>query len=209
MRRMSDLQRVADRLRDVRPEYIVATAALLLLLVDTFIKPLSVVAVGLLVVALSPWLFKFMKTLELPGGIKIEFREKLEKVTEEAREAGLLNPQTTETRTYEALYNEDPTLALAGLRIELERRIRELVKVADMGEHRVGILRQLNLLRDRQILDPREVGVISDLVPLLNSAVHSEEFGREAADWAMHIGPALLAGLDRKIAEIDKGGVPN
>jgi hypothetical protein len=39
----------------------------------------------------------------------------------------------------------------------------------------------------------------------LNKAVHSEEYSREAAGWAMQVGPELLAGLDRKIAERKKG----
>jgi hypothetical protein len=31
--------------------------------------------------------------------------------------------------------------------------------------------------------------VIADLLPLLNKAVHSEEYSREAAGWAITIGP--------------------
>ena len=34
---------------------------------------------------------------------------------------------------------------------------------------------------------------------LLNSAVHGAEVDRRAADWAIEIGPKLLASLDDKI----------
>ena len=95
------------------------------------------------------WLIKFMKTLELPG-IKVEFRDQLERVTERAKDAGLLSEPVSKTEqrpTYEVVYNTDPTLALAGLRIELERLLSELAVVAGLGKPRGGIGHQINLLQ--------------------------------------------------------------
>lgn len=50
--------------------------------------------------------------------------------------------------------------------------------------------------KDGKIINDSEL----DLVPLLNRAVHAEEFSGEAADWAIQVGPSLLAGLDFRIA---------
>jgi hypothetical protein len=198
------VKQVRAWLASVRPQHVIAVAVLLLLIFDTFVKSLSAVALGLIVVALSPWLIKFMKTLELPGGIKMEFRDQLERVTERAKEAGLLDeagPPAEKRTAYEAIYNDDPTLALASLRIELERRIRELGKLSGFEQRRGPVLQNVRLLRNEGVLQAGEAGAIEDLMPLLNKAVHSEEFSREAAGWAMQVGPRILAGLDRKIEE--------
>jgi hypothetical protein len=45
------------------------------------------------------------------------------------------------------------------------------------------------------------------LLPLLNRAAHSEEYSKEAADWAITVGPKLLAGLDEKA--VAAGGKPD
>jgi hypothetical protein len=204
MHRLITTAQIRGWLARAQPQHVIAVAALLLLIFDTFIKSLSAVALGLIVVALSPWLIKFMKTLELPGGIKMEFRDQLERITERAKEAGLLDevePLAEKRTAYEAIYNDDPTLALASLRIELERRIRDLGKLAGVEQRRGPVVQNVKLLRDTGALHADEAGAIEDLMPLLNKAVHSEEYSREAAGWAMQVGPELLAALDRKIAE--------
>jgi len=55
MYRSITLERVRGWLARAQPQHVIAVAALLLLIFDTFIKSLSAVALGLLVVALSPW----------------------------------------------------------------------------------------------------------------------------------------------------------
>jgi hypothetical protein len=61
------------------------------------------VTLGLLVLAILPWLAPFVKSLELPGGWKIEFQE-LKKATEEARSAAASAQRKAE-------FVEDLTLA--------------------------------------------------------------------------------------------------
>jgi hypothetical protein len=202
----ADIEQVRASIAMAKPQHIIAVAASILLIFDTFIKSLSVVALGLAVLALSPWLIQFIKTLEL-AGIKFEFRDQLEKVTERMSTAGLLSePEETDQRpTYEEVFNTDPTLALAGLRIALEQRLRDLFEAAGSQRPRGGLVFQINRLGDLGVLDTDQISAIADLMPLLNKAVHSEEYSREAAGWAMSVGPALLAALDHKIAALKKG----
>ena len=47
-------------LRLLTPQAVIAAIATLLLIVDTFVKPLSTVALGLIVVGLSPWVVKYV-----------------------------------------------------------------------------------------------------------------------------------------------------
>jgi hypothetical protein len=203
MRRVFSAAQIRGWLGKAEPQHVIAVAAVLGLIFDTFIKPISAVALGLIVLALSPWLIRFLKTLEMPG-VKLEFREQLEKVTERAEDAGLLAEpdRAVEARpTYESVYNTDPTLALAGLRIELERRLGELAAISGLTAPRRSIGHLIRILNEAGVLDRDEASVIADLLPLMNKAIHSEEYSREAPGWAIQVGPELLAGIDRKIAE--------
>lgn len=82
-----------------------------------------------LVIAVLPWLQPLFKSVELPGGLKVEFHE-MQKVSEKARAAGLLNPVEGAAQagdfSFQLVAKSDPNLALAGLRIELEKRLQAL-----------------------------------------------------------------------------------
>ena len=78
--------------------------------------------------AILPWLGFIFKSVELPGGLKVEYPA-LEKASEDAAKVGLLGaPRKREESPYLAIAEQDPNLALAGLRVEIERRLREIAK---------------------------------------------------------------------------------
>src|SRR5436190_5538882 len=84
----------------------------------------------LLMVAAIPWLLPLFKSVELPGGLKLEFQD-LQASEKRAAEAGLLDepPQTPDhAYSFQVVADEDPNLALAGLRIEIERRLGRLAE---------------------------------------------------------------------------------
>jgi hypothetical protein len=91
-------------LKSLPPQKILAGIAIALIVFDLFVKPLIAVSLGLLAIAflaLSPWLQRlpnFLKTAELPGGFKFEFRESLEEAEREAGDAGLLAEPQEEQR---------------------------------------------------------------------------------------------------------------
>ncbi|CAN7585318.1 DUF4145 domain-containing protein [Bosea sp. LjRoot237] len=195
-------------LSDAQPQHWIALFAVVLIIIDSFVKPLTLVALGLSVLAVLPWLLRFVKRLELPGGVSVEMQQ-LEEVAEKAKDAGLLPHEPADrvpTPAYQAVFNDDPILALAGLRIELERRLNALFLKSDWeqgktpsGSSRPMLPQQVRWLRSKGVLTPQEASVISDLLPLLNAAVHSRELTPEAAKWAMDNGPSLLASLDKKV----------
>jgi hypothetical protein len=194
-------------------QLLIPLVAALLIIEDTFFRPLSTVSLGLTVLALSPWLLESIKSFELPGIGKLELREKLDRLTEEAKESGLLaEPEGAEKpATYETIYSDDPTLALAGLRIELEKRINQLSQLAGLvGDNRPrgNVLAKARALQENRVLSTDEFHVFLDLIPLLNEAVHAGEYNLRAADWAIQTGPKLLAGLDHKIATLKHAASP-
>jgi hypothetical protein len=172
------------------------------------------VTATLLLVAVLPWLQSLFKSLELPGGVKVEFQE-LNEVAKRADAAGLLaapgTPQQAPEYSFIQVATTDPNLALAGLRIELERRLEQLARLRGRGEAPMGIGRLLAYLNLNQLIGGAERSVLSDLVTLLNSAVHGAKVDPQATEWALDIGPRILKALEERATTVDfryKGIVP-
>jgi hypothetical protein len=184
--------------------HIVISAVALLAAIGHILLPgvkIDAITVALLLVAVLPWLGFVFRSVEFPGGLKVEYRD-LEKLREDAARAGLLSapPSKVEEPPYLTLAQQDPNLALAGLRIEIERRLREIAKRRGLQGERLGIRQLLRLLRDHQAISRQEDSVLSDLIGLLNDAVHGAEVDSRAVQWAIDVGPRLLTTLDERIS---------
>jgi len=164
------------------------------------------ITLTLLVVSIIPWLAPLFKSLELPGGWKIEFQD-LQKAKAKAGDAGLLDTEVKDMDedqfSFQTVANTDPNLALAGLRIEIEKRLVKFAESRDLKVGRSGLSKLLRDLNGRQLINGTERSVLSDLSSMLNSAVHGAEVDQRAAEWAMDIGPQILAALDKRISSED------
>lgn len=183
--------------------HIVITSGAILLALGHTIYPsvkFDAATLTLLLIALLPWLGFIFKSIELPGGLKVEYPE-LEKASQDAARVGLLSEplQKLEEPTYVAVAEQDPNLALAGLRIEIERRLRKIAQNRGLRGERFGIGQLLQLLRSKEAISRNEDSVLSDLIRLLNNAVHGAEVDPRAAEWAIDVGPRLLAALDERV----------
>lgn len=163
------------------------------------------VTVALLVIAMLPWLAPLVKSVELPGGLKIELQD-LKQVESRANTAGLLAVEAAlaeEARfAFEAVAAQDPNLALAGLRIEIEKRLQTLARAHQLNTGRpMGVGQQLRALTKAEVLTGEERAVLADMTNMLNAAVHGADVGADAAKWAIGVGPRLLTSLDERIAE--------
>jgi len=159
----------------------------------------------LLIVAVLPWLSSLFKSIELPGGLKVEYRD-LEKIEERARKSGLLaeKPEVSGSGyAFQAVATSDPNLALAGLRIELEKRLVRLAQSRDVVVPRTGLNQLLRLLNERELIGGTERALLSDLTTLLNSAVHGATVESSAVQWALEIGPQILEALDKRTESRD------
>ena len=160
------------------------------------------ITVAMVVVSIIPWLAPLMKSVELPGGAKIEFRE-FEKAQEKAEKVGLLSKEV-ETRqipdhTFLMVAEEDPILALAGLRIEVEKRLRTIADRQGIPTQHKGVGQLLRLLSENNLLSNEERSVLMDMVDLLNGAVHGKDVDDRTAQWALDVGPRILKGLDERL----------
>jgi hypothetical protein len=70
---------------------------------------------------------------------------------------------------------DDPNLALAGWRIDLEQTLRDLAEHYGIQERRAGVGQLLRLLSQREVLNPGAIPRLEDLLSLANQAVHGAQ----------------------------------
>ncbi len=160
--------------------------------------PIDAITLGLIVIAVVPWLAPYFKSLEFPGGLKVELRERLEKAANLAEQAGILAPPANIAVTAHAsaspiLYS-DPNLALAALRIEIEKRLRTLAEKNNLPIKNLS--KMLYDLTERNVLGKDAYYALQDMIKVLNRAVHGARVNPDAAHFANTIGPRLLKHLD-------------
>ena len=157
------------------------------------------VTISLLLVAAIPWLGRFVKTLELERVGKVEFRD-VQRIEKQAAAADLVAPdQAPNPEAAKDLENvADPNLALAGIRLALERKLLELADAAGLKTTRRGVYLLAELEGVDAIFSP-EFFVFRNFFSLLNSAVHGATVDRAAADKALTMGRNLLESLDERI----------
>lgn len=192
-------------MKEIRRTQILITLVAIVVAIVHVVFPsvtIDAITIFLLVLALLPWLIPLVKSLEFPGGWKVEFQE-LEKAKSKAEKAGLLSSKNKKMKapsySFESILDKDPNLALAGLRIEIEKRLVQIAKLNNLDVSRASIGQLLRLLSQEQILTPEEGSALADMSGLLNSAVHGANVDVRATNWAMEVGPKLLQSLDEKI----------
>jgi hypothetical protein len=179
---------------------IVALGAILARLIWPNLK-VDAITLGLIIVAVLPWLSTIIESAKFPGGWEIKFR------TIELAGRKVIESSTAEVRApersapaYLEMARRDPNLALAGLRIEIEKRLRMLA-----GKHRMNVegslMRIFHALRELGVLSEDSIDGLQDLIMAGNDAVHGAKVEEAVADWAFEYGPQVLAVLDSKLGE--------
>jgi len=160
------------------------------------------IALAIIAFAVLPWLALLVRTLEFPGGWKVEFKD-FENIAMQAKAAGLLSDEPVvnkEAYSFQLAAMHDPILALAGLRIEIEKRLSQLVnKYANKKQQKLSVGKALRVLEEIEVLQPYESSTLADMTSLLNAAVHGDEVDPRAAAWAIDVGPRLLRSLDERM----------
>jgi hypothetical protein len=161
----------------------------------------DVITLGLIIVAILPWLSTIIESAKFPGGWEVKFRT-IQSAGRKVIESSKADVQAAQPPrpAYLEMARSDPNLALAGLRIEIEKRLRFLAE-----KHRMevdgSLLRLFHTLRERGVLSEDSIDGLQDLIMAGNSAVHGAKVEEAVADWAFEYGPQVLAVLDSKLGE--------
>ena len=168
--------------------------------------------IALIVILIFPWLLPYIKTAKLPGGIEITTREvqQLEEVTQRSAigtipvatrppEAPPLPSPRTPQPTRSILFRADPNLALASLRLDIERKLREIALRRGFDVARLPLRQILNILYTEKVIGSSEFESLSMIISLGNKAVHAEKVDSALALKVLDIGDLALQYLDSKI----------
>lgn len=176
---------------------------------------IDAISLGLIIVAILPWLSSLIESAELPGGWKIKFRdieragakitaeEEIPSTTTTSTTTTTLPPEALESKTKLSFFDvidRDPNLALVGFRIEIEKRIRTLSEIEGLRINQ-PLSRLLRELNQRGVLSQMVFSGLQDIVSAGNQAAHGAKVEPSVTDWAFDIGPNILSAMDRKIEE--------
>jgi hypothetical protein len=154
-------------------------------------------------------LLPFAKSISLPGGVSFELKDV--EPAKEAVQAAISDAATgreevsvarkTERPAYwRALLSDDANIALAGLRIEIERRMLELAEKTGATPVRpMGLGELIRILLEKGILSRDEEAAIRAVLDVCNRAVHARTISPEAAQLAADLGDQVLRILDSKL----------
>ncbi len=185
-----------------KTQYAITISALLIAGAHLIWPKISIdaITIALLIIAVSPWLAPFFKSVELPGGIKVEFPE-LERVKKEAEAAGLI---TDKPKIIESRYNfldvadSHPQLALVELRIELEKALKSLAESNGIQQKNQGISFLMHDLHEKGLVTPQERSALSDMIGTLNRVAHGESLDERASAWVIDVGPQIIDTIKKR-----------
>jgi membrane protein implicated in regulation of membrane protease activity len=208
------------------------TVAALLVALAHLIFPgvrIDFVTVVLLVVAVLPWVAPIVKSVELPGGFKIQLQDVKEAAKELLRVDTVIQPPTGEIRM-EGHAPEVVPDAKARIKFEAEVVIKAEAAVTSLKNvagtdpnlalvgFRIEIEKRLRELARNKALDPslplsailrelrrrellpsRVSSALSDLIALGNQAAHGVAVDPRTAEWVFEEGADILVALDRML----------
>jgi hypothetical protein len=171
---------------------------------------IDAITITLLVIAIIPWLQPFIKSFELPGGLKIEYQD-VQKISQKAERSGLLNPEPKGSgggiSPYYAFQrkNEDPVLIFSSLLLDLENQLRSLLDAypGSGGYHENdNIYNLLISLKLHNVLTASEVDTLKDVINILYSGIHGAKIDESIITWATDVVPTIISSL------VDKMSIP-
>jgi uncharacterized protein YecT (DUF1311 family)/thiamine pyrophosphokinase len=194
-----------------KTQIFITVSAVLVGLIHLFFPDLKIDAIfiTLIIIAIIPWLEPLLKSVELPGGLKVEFQD-FKKLEDEAKKAGLIKSDekaeikeitktNSETFSFIEIAEQNEELALVGFRIEIEKRLRSLADKYSIESNRYSVTRLIEALAKEEILTIAEKTSLIDIISTLNKASHGMEYDQRSANWVIENGSKILESLDKKL----------
>jgi len=165
--------------------FIVTVLFILLALAHLFWDKVTVDSITIILIVLAglPWLFPYLKSLELPGGFKIEVKEALKKVEEASTDL----PTNTTQPPYQGV---NSSLAFVALRVEIEQTIRKYQP--DLGNKNHSLSIRLQVLANDGVISKSLATALLEIVKLGNAAAHGQDIDTEESELIlMRVNPLM------------------
>jgi len=169
--------------------FFVSFVFLALAFTHQFVDAITIDSITVLLVVLAalPWVFPYLKSLELPGGLKLELKDALQKV-EKVTSGAIVKESAAE---YQGV---DTSLAFVALRVEIEKTIRKYQP--DMGKTKHSLSLRLQTLANDEVITRPLSEALLEIVKLGNAAAHGREINSEEAELILLRSNALIEKLE-------------
>ena len=138
---------------------IVTFFSVILIAAHAFFPEITIdnITLALIVIIVFSWLIPNVQTIKLPGGTELTLRKFATKLEEDSARSELIQPQRVLAETPPSkdetlrwiLLQSDPNLALASLRLDIEKTLRQIADVKKLFLEKAPLRRILNTLHKR------------------------------------------------------------
>lgn len=187
--------------------WIIFAMGTLLIIVHGFwpnIFKVDLISISILFILSIPFVAQFLKKAKFPGA-EFEFKDEIRETqklvelsVEEAKEierpekAKLLKFETFNLYGIRELLDSDPVLALAGLRIEIERKLKLAAHFLDIPVNKqYSILKMLGIFKNNKFLSSYQFNALWNIVTMCNQAIHGSLISKEEAKEIIDIAEEL------------------
>lgn len=188
-------------------KYLITLFCLILIIIHAIFPEYAIdtITIALIIIILFPSLIPYLESLKLPGGTEIYFREEVKRLEELSEKSPELSgsvelrikeiPDEIEP-TRQDLLRVDPNLALASLRIDIERKVKQISKQKDIFTNRKSLGAILKKLYTNEIIGSSEYDTLLSVINICNKAVHAERVDHLVASKVLDIGESALLYLN-------------
>ena len=183
-------------------KYLISIFCLILIIIHAIFPEYAIdnITIALIIIILFPWLIPYLASIKFPGGPEIFFKEeaqRLEKLSEKSQlisdMALLQEPIPDEIEpTRQDLLRFDPNLALASLRIDIEKKVKQIAKQKDIFINRKSLGAILKTLHTNEIIESSEYDTLLSVIDICNKAVHAERIDHFVASKVLDVGELAL-----------------
>jgi len=158
---------------------------------------IDAIAIILLVLASLPWMFPYLKSLELPGGVKIELKDVQQAIEKVSKGKDETLPTTSEYEYLRVISAHDPNLALVAIRIEIEKSVRSTLGNEDRP---IPLSRAIHQLISDGTITKSVAKGLTEFIQLGNQAAHGVEVDDQAAEYVIENAAKILNPFKEQLA---------
>lgn len=151
---------------------------------DWFQKRIDATVIAIFLISFLPWIARYLKSLEafgvkadfaIPDNKKKKVEETIEKI--ENKPKNNINININENEVINDIYElSDKNTRLVLIRYEIEKQLKVLCNKNGIDSFRMSIKYLVDNLRQKKVITSDMANLILDILPILNNAVHSNNF---------------------------------
>lgn len=157
------------------------------------------IAIMLFVLASLPWMLPYLKSFELPGGVKIELKDVKTAIEKVSGGDETPSAATSDYDYLKVISAHDPNLALVAIRIEIEKAVRSALG----SEGRpVSLPTAIRQLVSDDIITQSVASGLTEFISLGNQAAHGVEVDTQAAEYVIENAANILKPFKEQLANV-------